>query len=174
MAPRLRDLRPGERHTVQAVFDGLSPTSRARRFHGPVPTMTPRMLDVLSAVDGRDHVAMVAEVGRGRRRRPVGLARLVRTGPDTAEVALEVVDAAQGRGIGTRLLEATRVRAMALGYRTIEADVLDGNEPMLHLLRQVYPGMEAVRSHGVWHLRYRVPSPQFEPADLYAMVTTAA
>lgn len=69
---RLRDLRPGEHATVQAVFDGLSPASRQLRFHGPVERLSPRMLEHLSAVDGRDHVVVVAEAGRGRRRRPVG------------------------------------------------------------------------------------------------------
>jgi RimJ/RimL family protein N-acetyltransferase len=174
MTPRLRDLRPGERTTVQAVFDGLSDASRERRFHGPVQTMTPRMLDALSAADGQDHVVVVAEVGWGPWRRPVGLARLVRTGHDTAELAVEVVDAAQGRGVGRRLVEITRARAMALGYRVVEADVLEENEAMLHLLRDAYVGIEAMRSRGVWHLRCPVPSTSFETADLYPLAVAVA
>lgn len=174
MTPRLRDLRPGERATVQAVFDGLSPASRERRFHGPRPTLSPAMLTALSAADDRDHVVLVAELGWGPRRRPVGLARLVRTGPDSAELAVEVVDAAQGRGVGRRLVEATRARAMALGYRVVEADVLEDNAAMLHLLREVYAGIEAFRSRGVWHLRCPVPSLAFEPADLYPAAVLAA
>lgn len=174
MTPRLRDLRPGERATVQAVFDGLSTASRERRFHGPVRRLSPAMLDALSAADGQDHVVVVAELGWGRRRRPVGLARLVRTGADTAELAVEVVDAAQGRGVGRRLVEATRVRAMTLGYRIVEADVLEDNAPMLHLLREAYVGIDAFRSHGVWHLRCPVPSMGFEPADLHPLAVAAA
>lgn len=174
MTPRLRDLRPGEHATVQAVFDGLSPASRERRFHGPVRELTPRTLAALSAADGRDHVVVVAELGWGRRRRPVGLARLVRTGPASAELAVEVVDAAQGRGIGSRLVEATRLRAMELGHRVVEADVLEDNAPMLRLLRQHYSEVEAVRSRGVLHLRCPVPSPTFEVADLQPALATAA
>lgn len=171
---RLRDLRPDEQHTVQAVFDGLSPASRYRRFHGPVDRLTPRMRELLAAADGHDHVVIVAEEGRGRRRRPVGLARLVRTDPTTAEMAIEVVDAAQGHGIGRRLLTAIRLRAVEAGVRVLVADVLEDNEPMLHLLRASFTGIRATRDRGGWHLRCPVPTLDFEPADLHPALVRAA
>lgn len=174
MYVRLRDLRPDEQGTVQAVFDGLSPDSRHRRFHGPVKRLTPRMREVLASADGRDHVVIVAEAGRGRRRRPVGLARLVRTDTATAELAIEVVDAVQGRGVGRRLLAAVRARALQLGVRVIVADVLEDNAPMLHLLRDVFTGVAATQGHGAWHLRCPVPTLEFEPADLYPAMAGVA
>lgn len=174
MYVRLRDLRPDEQDTVQTVFDGLSPGSRHRRFHGPVTQLTPRMREVLAAADGHDHVVIVAEVGRGRHRRPVGLARLVRTDATTAELAIEVVDAVQGRGIGRRLLDAVRARALAVGVRVIVADVLEGNAPMLHLLRDVFSGVAATRDHEGWHLRCPVPTLEFEAADLHPALAGVA
>ncbi len=166
MIVRLRDLHPGEHEPVQAVFDGLSPGSRNRRFHGPVERLSPAMLDVMSAADAHDHVVIVAETGGWRRRRTLGLARLVRTGPVTAELAVEVVDVAQGQGVGRRLVAASKARAAALGLRWIEADVLDDNAPMLHLLRDVFSGIEASRVGDVWELRCPVPSSDLQLADV--------
>jgi GNAT superfamily N-acetyltransferase len=174
MHVRLRDLRPDEQQTVQAVFDGLSTGSRYRRFHGPVDRLTPGMREVLAAADGCDHVVIVAEAGRGRRRRPVGLARLVRTDSTTAELAMEVVDAAQGHGIGRRLLSAIRLRAIEIGVHVIVADVLEDNEPMLHLLRGSFTGIRTTRDRGGWHLRCPVPTLELEPADLYPALAEAA
>lgn len=174
MKVRLRDLEHDEQHTVQAVFDGLSSASRYRRFHGPVHRLTPRMREVLASADGRDHVVIVAEVGRGRRRRPVGLVRLVRTSETVAELAMEVVDAVQGRGVGRRLLAAAKARALQVGVRVVVADVLEGNEPMLHLLREVFTGIHAAREGTTWHLRCPVPTLAFEPADLHPALAGAA
>jgi RimJ/RimL family protein N-acetyltransferase len=173
MTIRLRDLRPGEHATVQAVFDGLSTESRHRRFHGPVKQLTPGMLEAMSAVDGHDHVAVVAEAGRGRRRRPVGLARLVRTEPGRAELAVEVVDLAQGCGVGRRLVQEMKARATRMGLREVEADVLHGNEPMLHLLRDVFTGVTAVSVGNRWELRCPVPTLAWEAADLVPFLPAA-
>ena len=174
MRIRLRDLHFDEQATVQAVFDGLSTASRQRRFHGPVRQLTPRMREVLASADGRDHVVIVAEAGRGRRARPVGLVRLVRTDAITAELAIEVVDAVQGRGVGRRLLWAAKVRATQLGLRVVHADVLDDNAAMLHLLRDAFTGIDARRDGDRWALRCPVPSLAFEPADLLPTVPAAA
>ncbi len=174
MHVRLRDLRPDEQHTVQAVFDGLSPASRHRRFHAPVRHLTPRMRQGLADADGRDHVVIVAETGWVRRRRPVGLVRLVRTAPTVAELAIEVVDAAQGRGVGRRLLAAAKVRAVTLGLRVVVADVLEDNAPMLHLLREVFTGIDTSQHQDVLELRCPVPSLTFEPADLHPAVLQTA
>lgn len=165
MYVRIRDLDPDDRDTVQAIFDGLSQVSRQRRFHGPVKRLSTRMLAHLARSDGRDHVVLVADLGRARRR-PVGLARLVRTAPHTAELAVEVVDAMQGRGIGRQLVLAARSRAMSLGLNTIEADVLVDNTPMLRLVRAAFSEVAAIRAGHTWQLRCRLPTGSLEIADV--------
>lgn len=174
MRVRIHDLPPGDEQTVQRVFDGLSPRSRYRRFHGPVRHLTPRMRQGLADADGHDHVVLVAWAGRGRRRRPVGLVRLVRTGPVVAELAIEVVDAVQARGVGRRLLEAARVRAVTLGIRVVVADVLEDNGAMLHLLRSSFTGIDTSRDGDRLELRCPVPTLELEPADLHPAVLWAA
>src|SRR6478735_10097020 len=92
----LRPLRHGEVAPVLAVFAGLSPLSRARRFLTGLTRLPALMLAALTDVDGCDHVAWVASVDG----RPVGIGRYARADAHTAEVAFEVVDAHQGRGLG--------------------------------------------------------------------------
>lgn len=62
-AVRLRLLRRGEHDLVAAFFAGLSAESRRRRFLQAMPRLPQRLLRHLADVDGRRHVAVVAEAG---------------------------------------------------------------------------------------------------------------
>jgi GNAT superfamily N-acetyltransferase len=144
-AVRLRELGPGEEDVLDAVFAGLSPDSRYRRFHGGVPILSPSMRTLLADVDGDRHLAVVAFSGA----EPVGIARLIRAERKRADstigsglradLAVEVVDAWQGRGVGARLVRAVLARGAAAGVTTVVADVLTDNTPMLRLLRTLLP-----------------------------------
>lgn len=129
----LRPLRAGEIDVLETVFDGLSPQSRQQRFLVPMPRLTGSARRTLANVDDRDHVAWVA-LSDGQ---PVGISRYVRTGPDTAEVAFEVVDAEQGRGIGLALVDAVTTVASANGVRRLEATVEPGNHASVAMLSRL-------------------------------------
>jgi GNAT superfamily N-acetyltransferase len=147
---RIRELRPGEYHPVDAVFAGLSPESRYLRFHAGIPRLPDTLRDALVAVDGSRHVALVAEaVPDGE---PVGIARFVATGPDRAELAIAVIDSWHRRGVGRRLLEELRQRAELSGVRELTALVLPHNRAMLRLLHQVFPGARTAVDDGVLEL----------------------
>ena len=134
----VRTLRRDEGELLDTVFAGLSPRSRHLRFHSPVARMTAPVRRALLAVDGRDHVAVVAVSARGE---PVGIARLLRDRlrPDEAEVAFEVVDAWQRRGVGRLLLTALADLAEPVGVRRVHALVLPENTAAMALLRSVFP-----------------------------------
>lgn len=139
----LRPLRPGEVEALLAVFDGMSTASRASRYLVGMPRLPATMLASLVDVDGHEHVAWVAGVDR----RPVGIARYVRVAPATVEVAFEVVDAWQGRGVGTMLLDAVTTVAAAHGVRRLRASVHPANAASLHLLARV--GMRLTLNDGL-------------------------
>jgi GNAT superfamily N-acetyltransferase len=129
----LRPLRAGETTPLLKVFAGMSADSRADRYLVGLSRLPASMLSALTAVDGCDHVAWLATVDG----QPAGIARYLRTGPATAEVAFEVVDAHQGRGVGSALLDATLTAAALRGIRRIEATVAPTNQRSLRILRRI-------------------------------------
>jgi RimJ/RimL family protein N-acetyltransferase len=132
----LRLLEPGETAAVLEVFAGLGPRSRELRFLTAKPQLTSADLRQLTAVDHHDHVAILATSLSDRRL--IGIARFVRQEgrPDSADVALAVVDDWQSRGIGTRLARALVERARDVGVRRFTMTMAVGNEAALRLLRR--------------------------------------
>lgn len=141
--PTVRPLTHDAGAALDRVFAGLSPQSRYLRYHAPMPRLPGPARRALLDLDGRDHLGFVAEVPTADGPRPVGLGRLVRTGPRTAEVALEVVDDWQRRGVGRQLLAALHAAARERGWTVLEARVLPGNDRVARMLRAAFPGTTA-------------------------------
>jgi RimJ/RimL family protein N-acetyltransferase len=124
------------------IFDGLGPRSRHLRFLSPKRTLTPADLRHLTNVDHHDHDAIVAfslEDGR-----PIGVARFFRRheDPETAEVAVTVVDDWQGRGVGTVLATALGQRARFVGITGFYAMMSYENAASVRLMRRLTPDVE--------------------------------
>jgi RimJ/RimL family protein N-acetyltransferase len=139
----LRPLAGGEVSVLETVFEGLSWQSRHRRFLAPMPRLPGTHRRALVDVDGDRHVAWVALVDDV----PVGICRYIRTAHDTAELAFEVVDAQQGRGVGSALLDAVTTVARDRGIRWLEATVEPGNVASEALLARA--GVRLVARDGV-------------------------
>jgi len=135
---RIAELESGDTATVLAVFEGLSAHSRYLRFQTGVPTLPMRSLRRLADVQSGRHVVHVASL-RGR---PVGLARWIRFPGDQslAEIAVEVVDDVQGRGIGRALVGHAARSARAAGVENFLAYIAVGNR----LVRDWARGLGAV------------------------------
>lgn len=129
----LRPLRAGESGPLLEVFAGMSEQSRADRYLAGATRLPSAMLAALVDVDGYDHVAWLATVAG----RPAGIARYVRLGPATAEIAFEVVDALHGRGIGTVLVDAVTTVAAAQGISRLQATVVPTNKASLRMVRRL-------------------------------------
>lgn len=138
----LRPLEPEEPHLLLDVFARMSSQSRERRFLAPKHRLTDSDLRQLTAVDHVDHEALVAlSVVDGR---PVGVARFVRDEdqPDTADVAVTVVDAWQSQGVGTLLATALTARAQEVGITRFIAVMLPDNERAARLMHQTAGDVE--------------------------------
>ena len=140
----LRPLHHGERSPVLEVFAGLSERSRRLRFLGSKPRLLEREVDWLVDVGccGREAVVAIdQETGA-----TVGLARFVRdVDAPEAEIAFEVVDEWQGRGIGKRLVAELRSLALEQGILRFRALIAHGNRPAFALVHGV--GEELSRSY---------------------------
>lgn len=132
---RLRPLQDGERAPLLEVFAGLSAESRASRYLVGMPRLSEAFVRRLSATDGLTSVAWLATV----RDRPAGIGRYVRVDeePCTVDVALEVVDEHQGRGLGAVLLDVITTLAAAHGVRRLHATLLPHNTASRRLLSRV-------------------------------------
>ena len=142
----IRPLRDGDVYTVATLFDGMSPRSRQRRFCAAKPRLLDAELAALARVDVNHHV-LVAYLDDDPY--PAGMARLVRDG-EAAEIAFEVADAHQGRGIGSILARELANVARAAGITTLLATVCGDNPPAVSLLRRLAHSL-----HATWQGRER-------------------
>ena len=132
----LRQLRAEDRAAFAALFARLTPQSRYQRFLSPKHELTPRELTYFTDIDHITHEA-IAAVDRCDDS-IVGVARYVRDAgqADVAEVAIEVADAFQRKGIGTALARVTIQHAHANGLRRLTATTLWENRAARRLLHQ--------------------------------------
>ena len=133
-------LLPEDREALRLAYQQLSPESRYRRFLSDVGALSERLLSLLvDEVDGVDHVALVliAFPSQGPERL-VGVGRVIRDPerPETADVAVTVLDAWQGRGVASVLL-AELVRRRGAGVRRLLTQVAIGNPGSLAMLRRL-------------------------------------
>jgi GNAT superfamily N-acetyltransferase len=129
----LRPLEFGEDAALDAVFEGLSPASRFDRYLTGLPHLTATVRSALTAVDGDTHIAWLGEIDG----HPAGIGRLIRVARGTAEIAFEVIDDYQGRGLGTALLDTLMTVASVSGVEKVQATVLPTNLRSLRLLRAI-------------------------------------
>jgi RimJ/RimL family protein N-acetyltransferase len=131
----VRPIEAGDKDSIVAGFESLSPESRYRRFFSPLERLSARDLAYLTEVDHRDHEALIAHSETGE---PLGVARYVR-GDDSqrAEVAVVVVDHWQGRGVATALLSRLADHARAEGIRVFTAMTMPDNRDAIGLMRSL-------------------------------------
>lgn len=127
----LRPIGPHDKDRLVRFHSRLSDDSRYRRYHGSKGELSGRELIYLTEVDGRDHVAVVANRGDGE----LGaVARVVSNGDGTAEVAVVVADDCRGRGFGEEVVSAALQRyATARDGDRVIAHVQTDNAPAMRL-----------------------------------------
>ena len=133
----LRAIEPQDKRLVLDAFERLSPTSRFRRFHSPMPELPDVLLRYLTEVDHHDHEALVAVDAHGGQ--ALAVARFVRDRerPEQAEAAIAVVDDCQRRGLGTLMLERLAARAREEGIERFTALVQAENRKALSLFERL-------------------------------------
>jgi GNAT superfamily N-acetyltransferase len=133
----VRPVEPDDKPLFVAGWEQFGEESRYRRFMAAKAHLTKRDLAFLTVVDHVDHEALGAidpATGSG-----LGVARYIRDPdrPDTAEVAVAVIDACQGRGIGSALLDVLTRLARERGITTFTACLLAGNHSMMRLFERL-------------------------------------
>ena len=122
----LRPITPADASAVHRFHAGQSDESIYMRFFAPLRQLSERDVTRFTTVDYHDRVALVATV-RGE---IIGIGRYDRITPTSAEVAFNISDHFQGRGIGSELLRRLIGVARAEGVRLIWAEMMGRNMAM--------------------------------------------
>jgi RimJ/RimL family protein N-acetyltransferase len=140
----IRQVRPADATLLADGFTRLSVHSRRMRFLTAKRYLSPADLRYLTNLDHHDHEAIGALSVTDRR--GVGIARYIRDSHDrqAAELAVTVVDAWQGRGLGTQLVTRLTERARSAGIRRFTALLAVDNHAMLALLQTINGELEMV------------------------------
>ncbi len=156
----LRLVRPSDKALMLEGFQGLSDRSRYQRFLAAKPRLNSRELAYLTELDGARHLAIgaLSRDAEGREH-PLGVGRLVvlDDAGRLAEPAVTVVDAAQGKGLGSLLLQRLIAAAGERGVQRFTCDVLASNRAAIAMLREAAEDVEVEIESGVAHVTFALP-----------------
>lgn len=135
---RLRPILPEDKDNLRSAMARLSADARYRRFMATISELTPERLHYLTEIDYEDHFALTALALDQEPPLGIGFARYIRDPdkPHVAEPAVTVVDAYQGRGLGSLLLKYIMRDALGNGITHFRATLLADNMPMKELFAQ--------------------------------------
>jgi len=171
---RIRQVRPGDVQALARAYARLGEESRYRRFFTARPELSDSFLHAAAEVDHENHEALVAlpllsgEI--------VGECRFVRLPDrqDTADLAVTVVDAWQGRGLASALLARLSARALEVGIAYFTAEILAENRTVLDMLPRL-GNVESEVSGTVVDAHIEIPEPAGEEsAELLNLLAAVA
>jgi acyl-CoA synthetase (NDP forming)/GNAT superfamily N-acetyltransferase len=148
----LRPITPQDTDRIERFHARQSPESIYLRFFAPLPRLSSRDLHHFTHVDHVDRVAFVCTVGDDI----VGIGRYDRVEPAMAEVAFNISDAHQGRGVGSVLLEHLAAAARENGITRFVAEVLPQNRKMLTVFREAGYVLRQAYEDGVISVRFDI------------------
>ena len=125
----LRPIRPDDADRLRRFHGRLSDETIYFRFFSLLRELSDKDVAKYTTVDHVDRVALVATVGDEM----IGVVRYERVSPEVAEVAFNIEDAYQGRGVGSVFLEHIAAAARERGIARFVADVLPTNRKMLRV-----------------------------------------
>ena len=133
----IRQVQAADAPLLADGFARLSAESRWTRCLGAKKELSPAELRYLVDVDHYDHEALGALEHPGGQ--GVGIARYIRqpSDPQTAEIAVTVIDDWQGRGLGTELIRQLSGHAWRAGIRRFTAMATADNLAAVRLLRTI-------------------------------------
>lgn len=126
----IRALRRTDESDMLAAIEHTSAQSLQRRFFVMKRHFSDKERAFFMDIDFKNHVAIVAVANKDGRQIIAGGGRYIVFEPGRAEMAFVVIDAWQGRGIGSLLLRHLVKIASASGLDELTAEVLPENTAM--------------------------------------------
>ncbi|HET7415243.1 MAG TPA: GNAT family N-acetyltransferase [Arthrobacter sp.] len=149
----LRPIGPSDAEAVRTFHAAQSENSIYMRFFTYKSSLSSREVKRFTEVDYKDRVAFVIT----RRNEIIGIGRYDRLDdPAEAEVAFNISDHYQGRGLGSILLEHLTAAARENGIRKFSAEVLPNNRKMLDVFSDAGYEVERHFDDGVVALSFNI------------------
>jgi len=164
----IRPLVPSDETQLRMGLEHLSFRSRYQRFLTPTIHLSNAQFDYLVHPDGRDHIALVMAVEEEGEPEPHGIAvarcvRGVGGDPNTAEVAIVVLDEWQGRGAGALLLRHLAAWAHRLSIERWVGVLLATNETVKRAIDHVGPRVDSEPAgNGVTQITWKLEPTAFD------------
>jgi acyl-CoA synthetase (NDP forming)/RimJ/RimL family protein N-acetyltransferase len=146
----LRPVRPDDAERLKRFYSRLSDETIYFRFFSLYRELSERDIERFTVVDHVSRVALIATIGDEM----IGVVRYERLDEDTAEVAFNIEDAHQGRGLGSVFLEHVAAAARERGISRFVADVLPANRKMLHVFEEAGYVVEHELEDGIVRLSF--------------------
>jgi acyl-CoA synthetase (NDP forming)/RimJ/RimL family protein N-acetyltransferase len=128
----IRPITPADADGLRTFHGRQSEESIYLRFFAPLRQLSDRDVYRFTHVDHHDRVALVATLEGDI----IGIGRYDRIDPTSAEVAFNISDHYQGKGIGSVMLEHLAAIAQELGISKFTAEVLPQNRKMLAVFKE--------------------------------------
>ncbi|EWT01866.1 multidrug ABC transporter permease [Intrasporangium oryzae NRRL B-24470] len=128
----IRAITPADADRVRAFHSRQSAESIYLRFFAPLRELSDKDVYRFTHVDHHDRVALVATLDG----EIIGIGRYDRVDPTSAEVAFNISDHYQGKGIGSVMLEHLAAIAQEFGITRFTAEVLPQNRKMLTVFKE--------------------------------------
>ncbi len=127
----IRALRHEDEADMLAAIEQTSVQSLQRRFFVIKRRFSEQERAYFMDIDFKNHVAIVALADETDRKAIVGGGRYIVFEPGRAEMAFVVIDAWQGRGVGSVLMRHLIKIANEAGLKELTAEVLPENKAMI-------------------------------------------
>ncbi|MBR0786781.1 GNAT family N-acetyltransferase [Bradyrhizobium iriomotense] len=152
----IRALRPEDEVGMLAALDQASMQTRQRRFFAPKRHFSDSERAYFMEIDFENHVALVACAEDAGHNVIIGGGRYVVATPGCAEMAFVVIDAWQGRGIGTLLAQHLIALAREAGLTELTAEVMSDNTAMRRVFERLGFSPAAKRDPQTIHLALKL------------------
>ncbi len=141
----LRPIKPEDETLLYELFQSFSEETMRFRFFQVIKDMSHKTLTRYCNIDYDREIAIVAEKKEGKKRRMIGVARIVlEIGRKRGEFAVVVGDEWQGHGLGSKLVDYIIEIGKDMELETIGGDILSKNLKMIRLCTKKGFKMERV------------------------------
>jgi len=156
----IRPLRIEDEDQFRNMFYTLSDQSRYMRFFSPMKTLPHPKAQLQVLLDYEDRMAIGAFSGDPPGEHLVGVARyILERATNLAEVAVEIPDLWQNKGLGTFLLNYIAQVAKKKGVAGFTAMVLVENRKMMSLLKKLKYKLKTRFEEGAYEVEFRFDEP---------------